>query len=311
MARPVRYRDGVPVYRYQTAPQVPPVSVLRFDADHLPGHGQRHIHEFPVLVYVERARETVAGDPADSIQDGDAYVVAAGQVIDPDIVTTIAAGRGLFFDPTALGGDIQAPWSSWRTHPLLLPFLHAVPGGLLRLHVPAERRPLWSATISAIEAELSDRNEGYRQAVLAYLTVLLVDVARLATDVVGDLRRGNETLLAEVFDTIEQRFAEPLSPSGVAKSVGMTPGHLTTLVRRRTGGTLGDWITERRMAQARRLLTETDVPISEIARRVGLPDPGYFARVFRRSNGMTPRAWRQNTQARPPTLRPAKGSFVP
>jgi AraC family transcriptional activator of pobA len=310
MVKPVRYRDGVPVYRYQTAPQVPPVSVLRLDADHPPGHGRRHIHEFPVLVYVERARQPPAGESSDSIQDGDAFVVAAGEVINPGIVTTVASGRGLFFDPTALGGDIQAPWSSWRTHPLLLPFLHAVPGGLLRLHVPRERRPLWTATIDAIETELSDCAEGYRQAVLAYLTVLLVDVARLATDVVGDLRRSNETLLAEVFDTIEQRFAEPLSPREVAKSVGMTPGHLTTLVRRRTGGTLGDWITERRMAQARRLLTETDLPINEIARRVGLPDPGYFARVFRRSNGTTPRAWRQNTSAQPPALRATKGNLA-
>ncbi|HLK42537.1 MAG TPA: AraC family transcriptional regulator [Thermoleophilia bacterium] len=310
MVKPVRYRDGVPVYRYQTAPQVPPVSVLRLDADHPPGHGRRHIHEFPVLVYVERARQPAAGEPSELIQDGDAFVVAAGEVINPGIVATVASGRGLFFDPTALGGDVQAPWSSWRAHPLLLPFLHAVPGGLLRLHVPRERRPLWTATIAAIETELSDCAEGYRQAVLAYLTVLLVDVARLATDVVGDLRRSNETLLAEVFDTIEQRFAEPLSPREVAKSVGMTPGHLTTLVRRRTGGTLGDWITERRMAQARRLLTETDLPINEIARRVGLPDPGYFARVFRRSNGTTPRAWRQNTLARPPALRAAKGDLA-
>ncbi|HEV3173640.1 MAG TPA: AraC family transcriptional regulator [Actinocrinis sp.] len=311
MVRAVRYRDGVPVYRYQTAPQVPPVSVLRFDDGHQPGHGRRHIHEFPVLLYVERARQPVAGDSSESIQDGDAYVVAADEVINPGIVTTIASGRGLFFDPTALGGDIQAPWSSWRAHPLLLPFLHAVPGGLLRLHVPPARRPIWSATIAAIETELSDRDEGYRQAVLAYLTVLLVDVARLATDVVGDLRRSNETLLAEVFDTIEKRFAEPLSPREVAKSVGMTPGHLTTLVRRRTGGTLGDWITERRMAQARRLLTETDLPVNEIARRVGLPDPGYFARVFRRGNGTTPRAWRLNTQAQPPTLRTTRADFVP
>jgi AraC-like DNA-binding protein len=65
------------------------------------------------------------------------------------------------------------------------------------------------------------------------------------------------------------------------------------MVRRRTGRTVGDWITERRMVQARQLLTGTDLPVGEIARRVGLPDPGYFARVFRHSNGVTPRAWRR------------------
>lgn len=323
MVNAVRYQGGVPVYRYRIGPQVPPVSVLRFDGVEHSGHGQRHIHEFPVLVYVERAKRLESGQPSASdrgsgvhngevrnddvhdraIEDGDVYVIAAGEVIDPRVGDSIAGGYGLFFDPSAVGGDFQAPWSSWRAHPLLLPFLHAAPGGLLRLHVPPERRPLWTDTIAAIEAELSNRDEGYRQATLAYLTVLLVDVTRLAADVVGDLRRSNETLLAEVFDTIEQRFTEPLSPREVAKSVGMTPGHLTTLVRRRTGRALGDWIIERRMAQARRLLTESELPIGEVARRVGLSDPGYFARVFRRTNGVTPREWRQSTQA-PDTVVP-------
>ena len=61
MATPVRYRAGVPVYRYRTDPEVPPVSVLRFDAAAPPGHGQSHIHDFPVLVYVERAGHAAVG----------------------------------------------------------------------------------------------------------------------------------------------------------------------------------------------------------------------------------------------------------
>jgi AraC family transcriptional regulator, transcriptional activator of pobA len=294
MARPVRYRAGVPIYSYRTRPDMPPLSILRFDADTLPSHAQRHIHDFPVLMYIERAGELAIGDPLGPAHDGDLYVLAPGAVIDPKKVTGFAAVCGVFFDPTALGGEGQAPWSSWGAHPLLFPFLHGIPGGLLRLHVPSARQQVWTTTIAAIETELTDRAEGYRQAALAYLTILLVDVARLATDVVGDLRRSNETLLAEVFDVIQQRFAEPLSLRDVAKSVGMTPGHLTTLVRRRTGRTVVDWIIEQRMVEARRLLAETDLPIGEIARRVGLTDAGYFARVFRNSNGMTPRDWRRN-----------------
>lgn len=298
-ARLVRYRAGVPVCRYRAAPQTPPVSVLRFGPRALPGHGGRHIHDFPVLVYVERAGLTMFGGPPSQVQAGDACVLAAGAVIDPAVLSPAAAGCGVFFDPEALGGDGQAPWSSWRSDPLLIPFLHGIPGGLLRLSVPPVRQPTWTATIAAIDTELAGRAEGYRQAALAYLTLLLVDVARLAADVVGDLRRSNEPLLAEVFDVIERRFAGPLSLRDVADSIGVTPGYLTTLVRRRTGRTVVDWITEERMTRARRLLTETDLPVAEIARRVGLPDPGYFARVFRHRNGTTPRDWRRNAARAP------------
>jgi AraC-like DNA-binding protein len=298
MARAVRYRAGVPVYRYRNTPETPPVSVLRFGPTTLPGHGQRHIHEFPVLVYVDRPGHTAVVDRADAVETGELFVLAPGSVIDPTVLSSTAVGCGVFFDPAALGGDGQAPWPSWRSHPLLSPFLHGIPGGLLRLSVPPERRPVWQTTIAAIETEQAGRAEGYRQAVLAHLTLLLIDVARLAADVVGDLRRSNETLLAEVFDVIEQRYAEPLSLREVADRVGVTPGYLTTLVRRRTGRTVVDWITEQRMARARRLLAETDQPVAEVARRVGLPDPGYFARVFKRSNGVTPRQWRSRAGGR-------------
>lgn len=313
-ARPVRYRAGVPVYRYRTAPETPPVSVLRFDASSRPGHGQRHIHDFPVLAFVERAGKTATDDPSGPGRDGEVCVVAAGEVIDPALVTATGSACGVFFDPMALGGDGQAPWSSWRAHPLLFPFLHGLPGGLLRLRVPPARQPVWTATIAAIEKELADRTPGYRQAALAYLTLLLVDVARLATDVVGDLRRSDEPLLADVFEVIEQRFTTPLSLRQVAESVRVTPGYLTTLVRRRTGRTVVDWIIERRMVEARQLLTETDLPIGEVARSVGIPDAGYFARVFRRSNGVTPRAWRHtaaHTTSRPaPTQTSARDATV-
>jgi AraC-like DNA-binding protein len=63
-------------------------------------------------------------------------------------------------------------------------------------------------------------------------------------------------------------------------------------VRRRTGRTVQEWIIERRMVEARELLAETDLPVGEVARRVGIPDAGYFSRLFSRAHGGTPRQWR-------------------
>ena len=63
-------------------------------------------------------------------------------------------------------------------------------------------------------------------------------------------------------------------------------------VRRRTGRTVQEWIIERRMAEARSMLEGTDLPVAEIARRVGVFDPGYFSRRFTRTHGISPRKWR-------------------
>ncbi len=276
-SRLVRHRDGVPMYQYPTGPDAPPVSVVRAAHDEVEQRG-RHIHDFPAIWYDQAA--------------GLVYVAAPGEVLDPARVDCADGGVAVFFDPAALGMDGRTSWPAWESHPLLFPFLHGETGGLLELRLPATRRPAWDEAIRSIETELAARLEGHRQAALAHLTLLLIDVARLAGDVVGELRHSGEPLLADVFAVIERGHAEPLSLRDVAGEVGMTPGHLTTLVRRRTGRTVGEWIIERRMAESRRLLADTDLSVGEVARRVGISDPGYFSRLFRRAHGTSPRTWR-------------------
>ena len=275
-ARLIGHRGGVPIYQYRTDPDTSPVSVHRHLGDL--GERGRHIHDFPALWYVPAA--------------GVVYVAAPGEVLDPGQLENLDAGVAVFFDPAALGEDGRSPWPAWRGHPLLFPFLHGHSGGVLRLKVPAARQSMWDNVIGSIETELTARQEGHRQAALAHLTLLLIELARLARDVVADLRRSGEPLLADVFSVIDRRHAEALSLRDVASEVGMTPGHLTTVVRRRTGRTVQEWIIERRMADARMLLEQTDLPVAEIARRVGVFDPGYFSRLFNREHGMSPRDWR-------------------
>jgi AraC family transcriptional regulator, transcriptional activator of pobA len=274
-SRLARLRDGVPVYQYRTDSDTPPVSVLR--ADGILEH-RVHIHDFPVLWYAQTA--------------GVVYVVAPGAAIDPGRVPHRDSGVAVIFDPAALDGDGRSPWPSWRLHPLLFPFVHGQSSGLLQLQVRTARQSLWDSMIGSIETELAARNEGYRQAALAHLTLLLIDIARLAGDVVGDLRRSGEPLLAEVFTVIDRHLGDTLSLRDVARELGVTPGHLTTVVRRRTGRTVQEWIIERRMAEARSLLSDTELPVGEVARRIGMADPGYFSRLFRRTHGASPREWR-------------------
>jgi AraC-like DNA-binding protein len=53
------------------------------------------------------------------------------------------------------------------------------------------------------------------------------------------------------------------------------------------------WITERRMREARRLLADTDLTVAEIALRVGYSEAGYFVRRFRLGHGVPPATWRR------------------
>jgi AraC-like DNA-binding protein len=273
-----------------------PVAAMRLGHDAVTnGTHEAHSHDFPGLGYFWADGGVVrTGKQVRQVEAGDLFVIAPGDVMGRahagDLVG--AQGWGVFFTADALGPGTPGAHMAWRTHPLLFPFVRGGATGALRLKVPPHEREEWTARIEALHDELAHRREGYREAVSAHLVLLLVGVSRLAADVVGDLRENAEPLLAEVFDVIERRYPEPLSLREVAAAVSISPGHLTSTVRRRTGRTVQEWITERRMVQARRLLAATELPVGDIGRQVGFPDAGYFARTFGKLHGMSPSRWR-------------------
>jgi AraC-like DNA-binding protein len=295
-----RRDDGPPIYTYEAVPGMPPVSTIRFGRKLPPGGpppNHAHSHDFLVLAYFERGGGSMwLGDREWQLEAGNVYVIAPGEVVGVgDDASSLheAEGWGVFFLPEVLGTRTPSAFLSWRAHPLLFPFVRGAAGGAQRLKVPPSERPSWSERLSTLDLELRQRRDGYQEAVLALLTLLLVGVSRLAADIVGDLRLNDEPLLAEVFAFIEERYHEPISLKDVAHAVNLSRGHLTTVVRRKTGRTVQEWIAERRMAEARRLLVQTDLAVEEVGRRVGYGDASYFVRLFRSTHGSTPLGWRR------------------
>ena len=101
---------------------------------------------------------------------------------------------------------------------------------------------------------------------------------------------------SKVFEFIEANFAQPLTLKEVAAHVGYSPAYLTNLIRQKTGRTVKQWIVERRMNQARKLLLETDKAIAQIAADSGYTDTGYFIRQFKQIHGTSPNLWRNEPQ---------------
>ncbi len=283
---------------YPRVPGVPPVTVMRFDGGtHPNGSGptdRAHAHDFLVLAYFERAGGSIRVDGTNWWLDAsDAFLVAPGEVIQPSVIGNGTLGWAAFFPTDVLEPGTPGAFLSWRAHPLLYPFVGGAAGGAQRLRVPAADRATWSGQFAALDRELRERRDGYNEAALAHLRLLLVSVSRLAADVTGDLVLRDEPLLAGVFEFIEARYGQPISLQDVAAAVGLSPGHLTTVVGRKTGRTVQQWITERRMTEARRLLAGTDLTVEALAGRVGYRDVSYFIKSFRRGHGATPLEWRR------------------
>jgi AraC-like DNA-binding protein len=107
----------------------------------------------------------------------------------------------------------------------------------------------------------------------------------------------SSSLISSVFEFIEKNFQDSISLREVAEAVGRSPAYLTDLVRRETGKTVLGWIIERRMAEARRFLLETDRTIEQISEAVGYFDRRHFSRQFLRFHNTTPQVWRKKNQS--------------
>ena len=76
---------------------------------------------------------------------------------------------------------------------------------------------------------------------------------------------------------------------------GLSVNHFARAFRQSTGLAPHAYLVQRRIERAERLLSRTDLPLSEIALAVGFADHSHFARHFRRLTGATPSVarWQQ------------------
>lgn len=79
----------------------------------------------------------------------------------------------------------------------------------------------------------------------------------------------------------------------IAKEVGMSYFHFSRAFKQSMGMNPTNYIAERRIERAKKLMQETDSPISEIALRSGFSSQSHFTTCFRRLAGVTPRSFRQ------------------
>jgi AraC family transcriptional regulator len=78
----------------------------------------------------------------------------------------------------------------------------------------------------------------------------------------------------------------------VANAVRMSYFHFSRAFKQSMGMTATNYIAERRIERAKKMLEETELPISEIALRSGFSSQSHFTTAFRRLAGATPKAFR-------------------
>lgn len=122
----------------------------------------------------------------------------------------------------------------------------------------------------------------------------------ITVDRTGSRRKGRNvpqqklTVLQNFQQLIEKHFRSIRLPKDYADLLYITPNHLNALCQDLLGKTAGDLIRDRVLLEAKRLLTNADMTVTEIAYDLNFQDNSYFNRFFKKNVGVTPDEFRKN-----------------
>lgn len=105
-----------------------------------------------------------------------------------------------------------------------------------------------------------------------------------------------DDLIKAIQRHIQQHYMEELTLEALADKVHLSPSYISKLFKRETGENLSVYIQKVRIRQAKILLSTTDLKTYEVAERVGIPDPVYFSRTFKKITGMKPKDFRHSEE---------------
>jgi AraC family transcriptional regulator len=114
---------------------------------------------------------------------------------------------------------------------------------------------------------------------------------RPVTDVVGELPKHR---LRRATEFINDNLGRDIALAEIAASVEMSPYYFARLFKQSTGLAPHQYLLEQRVERAKVLLTETAIPLAEIAYQLGFASQSHFTSLFRRLTATTPKAYRKS-----------------
>lgn len=237
----------------------------------------QHSYDFCEILYV-------AGGAGEAILEGKKFRLAPGDLV--------VVNPGTLHEERS---DAKAP--------LRLIFLairdFAVPGlpaGCLsqekyRVLSCGEYRYKMDIYLRELLQETSSQIEFYQEISQGLVSALLVLVMRLIR-----INPEDEAALSQecqkIKEYLDQNFTSPITLDSLSETVYISKHYLSHLFKEQTGVSPIKYLTSKRMEKACELLSETELPVSEVSKAVGYENPLYFSQVFKRIYGISPVKYR-------------------
>ena len=161
------------------------------------------------------------------------------------------------------------------------------------IDLQTEESGLIYSIISKIDTENNKNDLNSDKIIQAQIFIILAEIERLSRIETVQKSKGNKIEILNNFKRLlNANYKEITTISGYAKLLSITPNWLNIIIKETTGFTANELMHNRILLEAKRLLINKNIDITQIAYELGFKDASYFARFFKKSTGISPSGFR-------------------
>ena len=121
---------------------------------------------------------------------------------------------------------------------------------------------------------------------LIKITFILTDTGLKNKNIILDV-------LYQYIKIIKENYTSNITVAGLSKNCNCSESYINHLFKKRTGSTIKTYVNFERISEAKRLLSDTKISLTEISNRLGFSDSSYFSKVFASLIRCTPSEYRR------------------
>ncbi|MEN0053905.1 MAG: helix-turn-helix transcriptional regulator [Mucilaginibacter sp.] len=163
------------------------------------------------------------------------------------------------------------------------------------IDIPEDQRKLIIEILDNAVREMEKHTRFKKDAIRVWILQLFLQIGNMNVKTEAHAAESyNLTLLKNFEKLIEQNYLHLRLPKQYAELLFITPNHLNALCSGALGKSAGDLIRNRIALEAKRMLINFSLTVTEVAYALNFEDNSYFCKFFKKQTGMSPDGFRKN-----------------